>query len=328
MTALVVGKFYPPHLGHNYVIDTAIASGQYVVVVICPNVGEDIDPRVRRYWLESMYPAITVEIAPYTDLADDDSEGWAAFIGEFLDSRGYASVQEVFGSEDYVEPFAKGLGAVPHMVDKERKRFPVSARFVRANSRDWMSFLHPVVASYYVPRIRVVGAESTGTTTLAQAIAAELHVPWVPEYGRLYSEARIAEDMLERPWRMMEFLHIQGRQSSMEEAAARLLPDALVCDTDVFATCIWAERFLNVQAVECEKVAEWEKLLTHPDHVLYVITGDEIPFEQDGTRTEDPEMRSWMDQRFQDRLTETERPYIYVRGTVEERLAQIDSYLT
>ena len=37
-------------------------------------------------------------------------------------------------------------------------------------------------------RVCVVGAESTGTTTLSRDLAAHYLTVWVPEYGRLYTE--------------------------------------------------------------------------------------------------------------------------------------------
>ena len=37
-------------------------------------------------------------------------------------------------------------------------------------------------------RICLHGAESTGKSVLAEKLAAELRLPWVPEYGREYAE--------------------------------------------------------------------------------------------------------------------------------------------
>ena len=38
-------------------------------------------------------------------------------------------------------------------------------------------------------RVAIVGAESTGKTTLATALAEHYRTAWVPEFGRLYTEA-------------------------------------------------------------------------------------------------------------------------------------------
>lgn len=68
-------------------------------------------------------------------------------------------------------------------------------------------------------------------------------------------------------------------QARLEDEAARTssLP-LVVCDTDVLATTLWHERYVgrpspSVQALAASRV---------PD--LYLLTGDEIPFVQDGMR--------------------------------------------
>ena len=46
------------------------------------------------------------------------------------------------------------------------------------------------VRAYLCRRVVITGAESTGTTTLARALAERLGTVWVPEVGRAVSEAR------------------------------------------------------------------------------------------------------------------------------------------
>ena len=44
--------------------------------------------------------------------------------------------------------------------------------------------------AHFAKRVVVVGVESSGTTTLAEALAEHYHTVWVPEYGRFYWEGR------------------------------------------------------------------------------------------------------------------------------------------
>lgn len=37
MRGIVIGKFYPPHLGHNYLIDTAAAGCDELTVLVVDN---------------------------------------------------------------------------------------------------------------------------------------------------------------------------------------------------------------------------------------------------------------------------------------------------
>jgi hypothetical protein len=80
-------------------------------------------------------------------------------------------VDLVFSSESYGEPFADALGARHVAVDPARRRFPVSGTAVRADPAAHWHLLGPPARAYLTPRVAVVGAESTGTTTLVRALA-------------------------------------------------------------------------------------------------------------------------------------------------------------
>lgn len=89
-------------------------------------------------------------------------------------------------------------------------------------------------------RIALLGAESTGKTTLAHALAERLHGVYMPEYGRLYSERHGNESTA------LDLAHIAAGQLLAEEEAARSLPGRpLICDTDVLTTCTYAQLYLG-----------------------------------------------------------------------------------
>ncbi len=193
-----------------------------------------------------------------------------------------------------------------------------------------------------VKRVCVVGAESTGTTTLAQQLAAHYHTLWVPEYGREYSERLAAEgvDLWHYRWRSEEFTYIARLQLEREDAAAEKVAannatdenstakDAanllLICDTDALATAIWHERYMGIRSPEVEAMA----MARHYD--LYILTGCEIPFVQDGIR-DGENIRQWMTNRFEEELWREQRPWIKVSGAADERLktaiAAVDAIL-
>ncbi|MEO1305951.1 MAG: ATP-binding protein [Pseudomonadota bacterium] len=168
-----------------------------------------------------------------------------------------------------------------------------------------------------VKRIIVTGAESTGSTTLARALAAELGCEWVPEYGRDYTAKR--DGGPPAPWRDDEFLLIAEQQIALEnEAAERSAAGWLVCDTDALATVIWQERYMGRSTPAVRDAAQ--------DQVLpfaRLLTGDEIPFEDDGQR-DGAHIRHDMQARFREALDGAEGrgvPWIEVRGSVPERLS-------
>jgi HTH-type transcriptional repressor of NAD biosynthesis genes len=164
-------------------------------------------------------------------------------------------------------------------------------------------------------RVCVVGAESSGTTTLSQDLASHYNTVWVPEYGRLYTE-RLKEkgiNTFSYQWRTEEFVHIALQQQEDEDRIAEQANRLLVCDTDALATCIWHQRYLGTWSKEVEEIANRRR------YALYLLTDCDIPFEHDGVR-DGQHIRPWMTKRFSEELTQHGYPWILLKGTREERL--------
>lgn len=173
----------------------------------------------------------------------------------------------------------------------------------------------------------VVGAESTGTTTLARELAEHYHTVWVPEYGRLYTE-RLREGGINTfvyHWHTAEFVHIAKQQQRDEDKLAKQANRLLICDTDALATAIWHQRYVGSWSPEVEDIASRRK------YDLYLLTNCDIPFEHDGVR-DGQHIRQWMTQRFTEELTRRGLRWQLVKGSKEERLHQaveeIDKLIT
>ncbi len=308
-TGVVVGKFYPPHRGHKYLIDTAAARSDKVIVLVTDTPGLKIPVELRAAWLREIHPRADVLVIP--DICrDDDSEAWArhtvAFLGFIPDA--------VFTSESYGAPWAGAMGCAHVPVDPERTTFPVSGTRVRNNPFAMWRFLEPPVRAYYARRICVLGAESTGTTTLARDLAAHYGTVWVPEYGRIYAEGKYGAPHPE--WRSDEFIHIAEQQARMEDQLAREADRVLICDTDPLATSVWHERYIGALNAGLVAIARRRR------YDMYVLTGDEIPFVQDGTR-DGERIRHAMHRRFEKVLEASGVPHMTARGTREERLKAV-----
>ena len=306
---LVVGKFYPPHRGHKLLIDAALAGADEVHVVVCARPTENPPADLRAGWLREIHPAARVHLID--DRYDaDDSRVWAAACTRLL---GFAP-DVVFTSEDYGEPFAACLGCRHVPVDKARRAVPVSGTAVRADPFGNWAFLEPPVRAFYARRVVLVGAESTGKTTLATDLAAALGTVWVPEYGRIYWEEKMARGE-PNVWAPEEFTAIARGQCDREDAAARAANRVLICDTDAFATRVWFRRYMGDRSDAVDAVAREHR---RPD--LYLLTDIGTPFFQDGTR--DGELiREWMHRTFVDELTADGRRFVPVAGTPAERIA-------
>lgn len=312
---LIVGKFYPPHRGHKHLIDTARAQADDLTVIVCGREGESPAGVLRTAWLREIHPDVRVLLID--DRYDaQDSRVWAENSIRWLGR----APDLVFTSEDYGEEFARHLGCRHVQVDRERAAVPVSGTRVRADPLGCWEFLEPPVRAFYAVRVCVVGAESTGKTTLAEDLARHFDTVWVPEYGREYSERKLAAGG-GYDFRSEEFAHIAARQCEAEEEGARRANRLLVCDTDAFATGVWHRRYMGARSPEVEGIAARHR---RPD--LYLLTDVGTPFVQDGTR-DGEHVRGWMHEAFVEELRAQGRPYRPVSGPRGERLGQAVGYI-
>ena len=307
---LVIGKFYPPHHGHKYLIDTAVARSKDVTVIVCWKEGQTISGIKRAQWIQAIHPTVHVKLLDDNRLTDDDSAGWAK---NTLTILGFAP-DAVFTSEAYGDAYASYMGCIHVLVDKERTHIPISATLVRSDPIKYAAFLEPNVQAYFAKRVCIVGAESTGTTTLAEDLARHYNTVWVPEYGRFYSAGKLHGDV-HAVWRSEEFTYIAEAQAKLEDTLTESSNGLIICDTDPFATSIWHERYMGERSAVVEKIANSR----HYD--LYLLTGDEIPFVHDGLR-DGEHIRHDMHKTFVSRLTESKRPFILMTGSREERLTK------
>lgn len=302
-TGFVVGKFYPPHRGHKHLIDTARAAVDRLIVMLCHHPSQKLPGELRRAWLEELHPDCEILLVP--DELEDDSQAWAEFTVRTL---GFAP-DVVFSSEDYGPRFAALMGSRHVMVDRERLAVPISATAVRAAPWRHLAMLEPCVRAHFVPRVVLIGAESTGKTTLTQALAARFGTGYVLEYGREHWERKLAGHDLATPpaWTSDEFVHIAAEQARREDAAARTADPVLFCDTNAFATGTWHERYYG------HRDARVDALGARCRVSLYLLTAPDVPFVQDGFR-DGEHIRQWMHQRFVQQLTAIQAPTVLLDG--------------
>jgi len=288
-------------------IDFAASKVDQLFVVVCDRSSQTIPGNLRAKWLKEIHPKTKVLVVNDIE-KDDDSLAWAKYTKKFL---GFTP-NFVFTSEDYGHDYCRHMGSIHILVDKKRVHVPISATKVRSNPYKYWQYLEPCVRAHFAKRVCVVGAESTGTTTMAHSLAQKLKTSWVQEYGRFYSEGRLYEPENSK-WDTTEFSHIAHMQNQFEDALAKRANKLLICDTNSFATAIWHERYLGHQ----DKQVNHKSKNRHYD--LYLITADDIPFVQDGTR-DGEHIRHWMHKKFISELKKHDQKYIVLKGTHRQRL--------
>jgi NadR type nicotinamide-nucleotide adenylyltransferase len=307
---LVVGKFYPPHRGHKHLIGSARRQVDQLVVILAHHPSQTIPGELRQAWLQEIHPDCDIHLVP--DKLADDSARWAEFTVKQLGR----APDIVFSSEDYGPVYAACMGARHVMVDRDRNTFPVSGTVVRSAPLDYLDFLEPCVRAHFVRRVVVIGAESTGKTTLARLLAERFQTCWVPEYGREHWERKVEGLTMNDPlpsWSTEEFVHIATEQQSRENNLARVANRILFCDTNAFATGTWHERYYGCRDDRVDTIGQRDKV------DLYLLTSLDVPFVQDGYR-DGEKIRPWMHQRFVEQVASGSVPCVLLGGDYANRL--------
>lgn len=278
-----------------------------------------------------------------------DSSLWASLCAQWCRRAGAFHPDMVFTSEQYGEAWARALGCEHVLVDLQREHVPVSGTAIRANPVAQWDLLTAAGKEHYARRVVLVGSESTGKSTLALHLA-QLHgAPCVTEYGRELCEKQLLcatetrhttatereretesgergeSAVPEYEWTDADFEDILRTQAARENAAARASPQGLVlCDTNIFATLIWYERYM-ARPVPAALRAIFDELYVPP--ALYVLLAVEgSVFVQDGYRDGET-IRDDMESQFVRALTAQSVPFVRLTGGFAERTSAAEELI-
>lgn len=161
--------------------------------------------------------------------------------------------------------------------------------------------MEPVAAT----RVCVTGAECTGKTTLARALAEHFGAPCVPEYARDYAQ------LVGRPLTADDVEPIAGGQIACEDAATAPL---VILDTDLVSTVVYARHHYGACPVAIEAAAHERRA------GLYLLLDLDVPWQADGVR-DSGAGRARLHREFEEMLRAIGANVVEIRGTREERLA-------
>lgn len=312
MKSLIIGKFYPPHNGHKFLIDTAISESDSksdtVYIIICHKQNEIPSGNLRMKWISEWYKNYkNINIKLIDNVYNDDNNSqllanltkqWLGFIPDV-----------VFTSETYGDNYAKYLDCKHRMVDINRNTIPISGTQIRNDPIKFLDYLQQNVRTFYVPRIVLVGAESTGKTTLAEKLGKEFGVTVIPEYGRIVAENK-TEEMESWKWTTEEFINIANSQIKAE-IEATTNNKFIICDTDAFASSIWHVRYVGSISEEIEKIQKEYAQTVHKQ--IYLLTTNDVPFVQDGYR-DGENIRDWMFETFVKKIKDENKQFYVLDG--------------
>nr|WP_255639019.1 AAA family ATPase [Deinococcus betulae] len=321
---LVIGKFAPLHRGHLWLLDTALAQCEQVSVWVYSRPDfPDMPTPLRRNWLRELYPArlfphlTLLPDAPNPPLNDEPDAVHQTYVRGVLEGWGIQP-DAVFTSEHYGDALAAGLGAAHVCVDLPRAAFAVSGTALRADVHAGRAMLDPSVYAHFVRRVVILGAESTGKSTLTRVLGEAYGTAWVREYGR---------DVYEREQGALSpehFLEIAWGHRALEDEAARTpgVHRWVFCDTDAATTLMWSYLLTGTARPELHALAaDCAARYTHT-----FLCDTDLPHEQDGWRA-NTEVRAVQQAFIRQDLGTRGVPYTLLRGTVAERVAGVRAVL-
>ncbi len=162
--------------------------------------------------------------------------------------------------------------------------------------------------------IAIVGAESSGKTslarTLAQALAARsgLACTWVPEYLRQWCDEQ------GRTPRRDEQAAIARRQSALIDAAAAQHA-IVVCDTTALMTAVYSHTVFGDDSLDDEALA------LHRRCRLTLLTALDLPWVADGLMRSGAHVQLPVDERLRTLLARGPVPWSLISGHGDARLA-------
>lgn len=327
MRGLILGKFLPPHRGHEYLVNFAASFVEYLTVHVCPSPNDPIPGELRYQWMRETFHGrdgirVVYNDDPNPQVPEDDPEHfWDLWRKSLLRHTGHP-VEYVFASEEYGWRLGETLNATFIPVDPAREVWPTSGTAVRAGVlREWQNLL-PAARPHFALRVALVGPECSGKSTLTKQLATAFNTTFAPEYARTYIES-LPPDRLDKLYgpdgrfdaETMRYFII-GQAASME-AQARQCNQVVFSDTEALITAAWCEHFLgSVPGFVTEQLARQR-------FDLYLLSSATEGWLQDGQRVHpDQESRVRFEERCRWYLEEYNYPYVCLMGNWEERFEQ------
>ena len=159
-------------------------------------------------------------------------------------------------------------------------------------------------------RIVLIGAESTGKSTLAEALSGHYGEPWTAEFVRSYV------DKLDDDLQAHDLEPIAKGQLAFEDSALQRANRLIIHDTNILSSIIYASYYFDT-------VLEWvNDAFLEREYSLYLLCLPDIPWQADPGQRESPAARDTLHELFKDSLNILNLPFVEISGNKTERLTQ------
>ena len=177
--------------------------------------------------------------------------------------------------------------------------------------------LHPAVnapvATREAPRlVCILGAESTGKSTLTRALATHFDCPWVDEYLRQFCDQN---QRTPKAHEQAAILHTQRQHEiSAWRQASQQAKRYVFCDTSPLLTAIYSEFVFG----DTSLYALARQL--HLNYALTLLLVPDIPWVADGLQRDGEQVRGPITEQISRELTDLKVPQVRIAGQGPQRL--------
>lgn len=286
-------KGAPLHSGHIFAISQASTMVDHLYVILSFDQkwidkldnndfwGPKLTLKKRLLWLKRAFQYldhITILHVDETEMKGypEGVEEWTSEVSQtLLYDYGIHQLDKWFSSEhEYTWWIEKYFNCKNHVIDSDRKTFPISATQIRENPYDNWKFLPSIVRKELLLKVAIIGTESSAKSTLTKYLAKSFNTSWVEEYGRNYCLNEMCGD--ESLLSFEDYGTIASNRFYQEQQAEATANQILFCDTNAFVTqyyCFLYEGKFNPLVDGFIKTEEYDLVIHLDDNVEWVDDG-------------------------------------------------------
>jgi HTH-type transcriptional repressor of NAD biosynthesis genes len=281
---LTLGKFAPLHGGHELMLSVAADNCDELIVLLDNPTNPFIPYDIRYNWVDD-FLRTKMDIHDFTIYPDNgytsdytmdehgtitDEQFWNDWLEQHRDT--FKNVDVVFTSDRYGQEIAKHIGATWFPVDPDREVINISATEIRSDVKKNWKYISDHAKPDMGHTVAVVGAESTGKSTMTKLLAGQFGTTYAPEYGRIICEAK--PELSHK-----DFSTIYDMQEKFIKYAQVNGNGVCFTDTEAITTSLFAPIYLDRDHIYGAMRTNRQKI------DLYLVLAPTVPMVQDGTRT-------------------------------------------
>ncbi len=161
--------------------------------------------------------------------------------------------------------------------------------------------------------ICIIGAESTGKTTLARTLAEYFGCPWVPEYLREFCDAHGRTPTRDEQPQILETQHL-AELTAQHNATEREAP-FVFCDTAPLLTAIYSDFIFTDPCLYGRARA------LHSRYALTLLLATDLAWVADGLQRDGEQVRKPITQMIHHELGNLAAPFVTIMGHGEDRIS-------